>query len=78
MSKLNSAFVVIHIHTELITHIKITPMSGILEPKVLFIGKVIVTTWSGLEMSAYQQIWVHWQLQIFARAGMGVQKGSGV
>lgn len=81
MSKLNSAFVVIHIHTELITHIKITLMSGILEPEVLFIGKVIVTTWSGLEMSIskfgfigscrflLEQVWVYKKVQEFNKSG---------
>lgn len=37
-------------------------------------GFIIAAIWSALETSAYQQIWVHCQLQIVAGAGMGLQE----
>lgn len=84
MSKLKSAFVVMHLHTEIIcwiAHIKNS--SGSLEPTFPVTGGydpslprfIIVATWSALEMSAYQQIQVHCQLHIFAAAGTGLQEG---
>lgn len=79
MSKLNSAFVVIHMHADLIfwiTHIKNNSKLRTYTPGHGKLWSISLRVYHCCHMvcARDQQIWVHCQLQIFAGAGMGLQE----